>query len=109
MLAQNPRPEGSEKLTGQERYRIRQGRYRIVYSIQDEAFTVWIVKVLIEKMCTDEANKALNLTRRKTPVRLALRSELLTNDPWWTKIQRSGIIRSTEGTWAYLRKGIFLI
>jgi mRNA interferase RelE/StbE len=44
-LARNPRPEGHEKLTGQERYRIRQGRYRIVYSIQDEVLTVWIVKV----------------------------------------------------------------
>ncbi|HUJ90131.1 MAG TPA: type II toxin-antitoxin system RelE/ParE family toxin [Syntrophorhabdales bacterium] len=44
-LAQNPRPAGHEKLTGQERYRIRQGRYRIVYSIQDEVLTVWIVKV----------------------------------------------------------------
>ena len=45
MLAQNPRPAGHEKLTGQERYRVRQGRYRIVYSIQDEVLTVWIVKV----------------------------------------------------------------
>jgi mRNA interferase RelE/StbE len=45
MLAQDPRPSGSEKLTGQERYRIRQGRYRIVYSIQNNELTVWIVKV----------------------------------------------------------------
>ncbi|MGA2959147.1 MAG: type II toxin-antitoxin system RelE/ParE family toxin [Thermodesulfobacteriota bacterium] len=44
-LAQNPRPAGHEKLTGQERYRVRQGRYRIVYSIQDEVLAVWIVKV----------------------------------------------------------------
>jgi mRNA interferase RelE/StbE len=45
MLAVDPRPSGHEKLTGQERYRVRQGRYRIVYSIQDEVLTVWIVKV----------------------------------------------------------------
>lgn len=45
MLAKDPRPAGHEKLTGQERYRIRQGRYRIVYSIHDEMLTVWIVKV----------------------------------------------------------------
>jgi mRNA interferase RelE/StbE len=45
MLEDNPRPPGSEKLTGQERYRIRQGQYRIVYSIQDYELTVWIVKV----------------------------------------------------------------
>ena len=44
-LKQNPRPPGCEKLTGQERYRLRQGRYRIVYSIQDDELTVWIVKV----------------------------------------------------------------
>jgi mRNA interferase RelE/StbE len=44
-LAENSRPPGCEKLTGQERYRLRQGRYRIVYSIQDDALTVWIVKV----------------------------------------------------------------
>lgn len=44
-LQDNPRPVGSQKLTGQERYRIRQGRYRIVYSIQDYELTVWVVKV----------------------------------------------------------------
>ena len=44
-LAKNPRPSGCEKLTGQERYRVRQGHYRIVYSIQDKEATVWIVKV----------------------------------------------------------------
>ena len=45
MLADDPRPSGSEKLTGQERYRVRQGLYRIVYSIQDNELTVWVVKV----------------------------------------------------------------
>ncbi|MBN1366420.1 MAG: type II toxin-antitoxin system RelE/ParE family toxin [Dehalococcoidales bacterium] len=48
-LAENPRPIGYEKLTGQERYRLRQGRYRIVYSIQDEILTVWMVKVAQRK------------------------------------------------------------
>ena len=41
----DPRPIGSEKLTGQERYRIRQGNYRIVYSVQEYELTVWVVKV----------------------------------------------------------------
>jgi mRNA interferase RelE/StbE len=45
MLSEDPRPRGCEKLTGQERYRLRQGRYRIVYSIQDDELTVWVVKV----------------------------------------------------------------
>ena len=45
LLSVTPRPPGCEKLTGQERYRLRQGRYRILYSIQDIEHTVWIVKV----------------------------------------------------------------
>jgi mRNA interferase RelE/StbE len=45
MLADDPRPSGSEKLTGRERYRLRQGLYRVVYSIQDNELTVWVVKV----------------------------------------------------------------
>jgi mRNA interferase RelE/StbE len=44
-LANAPRPHGCEKLSGQERYRIRCGRYRIVYSVQDDDQTVWVVKV----------------------------------------------------------------
>ncbi len=44
-LASDPRPPGCEKLCAQERYRVRQGNYRIVYSIQDRELTVWIVKV----------------------------------------------------------------
>ena len=45
LLADDPRPQGCEKLSGQERYRIRQGNYRIIYSIQDAELTVWVVKV----------------------------------------------------------------
>ena len=44
-LAKDPRPPGHEKLTGQEKYRIRQGTYRIIYSIQDNKLTIWVVKV----------------------------------------------------------------
>ena len=44
-LADNPRPRGCEKLSGQKKYRVRQGRYRIVYSVDDQDFTVDIVKV----------------------------------------------------------------
>lgn len=45
MLAENPRPPGSEKLSGQERYRVRQGVYRIIYEIVDGALLVTVVKV----------------------------------------------------------------
>ena len=44
-LAQEPKPQGYEKLSGQEKYRIRQGANRIIYSIQDQELTVWVVKV----------------------------------------------------------------
>ena len=44
-LSENPRSSGCEKLTGKDRYRLRQGRYRIIYSIQDDELTVWLVKV----------------------------------------------------------------
>jgi mRNA interferase RelE/StbE len=48
-LAEEPRPSGCEKLTDQEWFRIRQGRYRILYSIQDDEHTVWIVKIAHRK------------------------------------------------------------
>jgi mRNA interferase RelE/StbE len=44
-LAENPRPPGCEKLSGQDKYRVRQGRYRIVYSIEDQDLVVYVVKV----------------------------------------------------------------
>ncbi len=44
-LQENPRPADSEKLSGQERYRIRQGVYRVVYEVQDELLVVTVVKV----------------------------------------------------------------
>jgi mRNA interferase RelE/StbE len=44
-LAEDPRPPGCEKLSGQQKYRLRQGRYRILYSVQDDELTIWVVKV----------------------------------------------------------------
>ncbi len=45
-LASDPRPVGSEKLAGHAgRFRLRQGRYRIVYSIDDATATVTVFKV----------------------------------------------------------------
>lgn len=45
-LATDPRPFGGEKLAGEgDRYRVRQGRYRIVYAIDDGTATVTVYKV----------------------------------------------------------------
>lgn len=44
-LAVDPRPQGAVKLSGFERYRIRQGRYRILYMIRDRELIVYVVKI----------------------------------------------------------------
>jgi len=44
-LANNPRPQGCENLAGENRYRIRQGVYRIVYSVSDRELHIIVVKV----------------------------------------------------------------
>jgi mRNA interferase RelE/StbE len=45
-LGENPRPFGCEKLSGHlDRYRVREGNYRILYSIDDEKVLVDVVKV----------------------------------------------------------------
>ena len=44
-LRDDPRPPGSEKLSAQERYRLRQGDYRVLYTVEDAAGVVEIVKV----------------------------------------------------------------
>ena len=45
-LADEPRPQGSEKLAGfSDRYRIRQGQYRVVYLIDDARREVTVFKI----------------------------------------------------------------
>ncbi len=44
-LGDDPRPTGCEKLTGQDRYRVRQGQYRIIYEVQDDVLVVIVVRV----------------------------------------------------------------
>jgi mRNA interferase RelE/StbE len=49
-LGDDPRPVGYEKLAGQaDRYRIRIGRYRVVYSISDQDLVVLVVRVADRK------------------------------------------------------------
>lgn len=44
-LATEPRPTGCEKLSGEEKYRLRQGDYRILYEIVDSHLIVTVIKI----------------------------------------------------------------
>jgi len=49
-LAEEPRPAGCEKLAGEsDRYRVRVGRHRILYSIADDELVVLVVRVAHRK------------------------------------------------------------
>ncbi len=48
-LANQPRPSGSEKLSADDKYRIRKGPYRIIYSIHDGELVIWVVKIAHRK------------------------------------------------------------
>ena len=49
-LADDPRPVGAEKLSGQERYRVRQGDYRILYEIEDQILRIMVVKISLARV-----------------------------------------------------------
>ncbi|MEI8139290.1 MAG: type II toxin-antitoxin system RelE/ParE family toxin [bacterium] len=44
-LVDDPRPPQSKKLSGMDQYRLRQGNYRILYSIKDDLLIVFVVAV----------------------------------------------------------------
>jgi mRNA interferase RelE/StbE len=44
-LGQNPRPFGCRKLSGKDKYRLRQGDYRIVYEVDDSRRIVEVYKI----------------------------------------------------------------
>ena len=45
-LQDNPRPQGVKKLAGEDDlYRIREGDYRIIYTIRDKELLVLVVKI----------------------------------------------------------------
>lgn len=44
-LSENPRPHDCKKLSAQEKYRVRCGNYRILYSIKDDILIIFVVKV----------------------------------------------------------------
>ena len=41
----NPRPVGCEKLAGHDKYRIRQGNYRVLYTIEDDVLIVTVIAI----------------------------------------------------------------
>jgi mRNA interferase RelE/StbE len=41
----DPRPPGVEKLSGQEKYRVRQGVYRVIYEIKNLELIIIVVKI----------------------------------------------------------------
>ena len=45
LLQENPRADGCVKLSNQEKYRVRQGIYRIIYEIQDAELIILVVKI----------------------------------------------------------------
>ncbi|MBA2291935.1 MAG: type II toxin-antitoxin system RelE/ParE family toxin [Gemmatimonadales bacterium] len=44
-LGTDPRPPGCEKLSGEEKYRLRQGDYRILHEIVNRGLIVMVVKI----------------------------------------------------------------
>lgn len=44
-LADDPHPSGCKKLTNQEKYQIRVGNYRVLYNVENDILTVFVVKV----------------------------------------------------------------
>jgi len=44
-LASDPRPAGAEKLSGQEKNRLRQGNYRVLYSVDDADLSLVVVNI----------------------------------------------------------------
>ena len=48
-LGTRPRPAGSVKLSGEDKYRLRYRHYRIIYSISDESREIRVVKIAHRK------------------------------------------------------------
>lgn len=44
-LSADPKPPGSEKLSGEDKYRVRQGDYRVIYFVSNERREVIVFKI----------------------------------------------------------------
>lgn len=49
LLSMDPRPVESKKLSNDEKYRLRWGKYRILYYIENDALIVYVVKIAHRK------------------------------------------------------------
>lgn len=45
-LGDDPLPQGVTKLTGEDGFRLRVGDYRIVYTVEHQKLTVWVIRVM---------------------------------------------------------------
>jgi mRNA interferase RelE/StbE len=44
-LSADPRPSGCEKISGDDKYRVRQGDYRVIYLVNDDRRDVVVFKI----------------------------------------------------------------
>ena len=49
LLAEEPRPSGCTKLSADEKYRVRVGKYRILYQIFDRILLIVVVRIAHRK------------------------------------------------------------
>lgn len=82
-LASNPRPAGCEKLSGHELYRVRQGHYRILYSISDSASKLIILRVghrrEVYRCSTARSLPGLGPASARCATRIAIRTAIQRN------------------------------
>ena len=65
-LAREPRPPGCVKLSGQAQlYRVRQGRYRIVYAIEDDRLMIIVIRIADRKEVYRKGRRTHSLQRTK--------------------------------------------
>jgi len=44
-LSENPLPQNARRLTGRDAFRLRVGRYRVIYAIDNEKVVILIIKI----------------------------------------------------------------
>ena len=66
VLADEPRPPGCVKLSGEvDLYRVRQGRYRIVYAIEDDRLVIVIIRIAHRKEVYRKGGRGRSVRRTR--------------------------------------------